>query len=187
MSGLETRWLVLLAAIFGLALLGCEMPADDDDDDNDDATGDDDDATGDDDDDDDVAEDCWGINLYGGGEGTYTISGGDDHEKYNFTMQENITHIVATVTWDEETRGEWIFGLDVGEGTCPDFGTLWSANEGGGGEVITDVYPEDVPGGPLVFPNGANTFIHLGVQNPAEHEVGDSIDFQIAVELCQPE
>lgn len=186
MRGLEMRWLVLLSTILGLALLGCEMPADDDDDDNDDATGDDDDddsAT----DDDDVAEDCWEINLYGGGEGTYTVSGGDDHEKYSFTMQENITHAIATLTWDDETRGEWIFGLDVGEGTCPDYGTLWATAESGGGEVVTHVYAGDLPGEPQVFPNGANTFVHLGVQNPAEHEVGDSVDFQVSIELCQPE
>ncbi len=187
MGTFETRWMVVLAALLGLALCGCELPADDDDDDNDDAADDDDDddATGDDDT--DVSEDCWSINLYGGGEGTYTITGGDDHEKYNFTMQENVTHIIATLTWDDETRGAWLFGLDVGEGTCPDYGTLWNTNEAGGGEVVTHVYPEDLPGGGQVFPEGANTFIHLGVANPADHEVGDTCDFQLAVQLCQPE
>ena len=179
----DLRWLVILVAALGLALSGCEVPADDDDDDDDDTAADDDSA----DDDDDVAEDCWSISLYSGGEGTYTISTGDDHQKYAFTMQEGITHLIATLTWEDETRDEWIFGLDVGEGTCPDNGTLWAANEGGGGEVVTHAYPDDVPGSPQVFPANANIFAHIGVQNPGALEVGDSCDFQIAVELCQPE
>ncbi len=187
MGGFEMRWLVLLAAILGLALLGCEVPADDDDDDDNDAS-DDDDATDDDDDDDtEVPEDCWSVNLSGGGEGTYTVTGGDDHDKFNVTMQDDISHIIATMTWDDEARGAWIFGVDVGEGTCPDHGTVWASAEGGGGEVVTHVYPEDVSGEPLVFPSGANTFIHLGMLNPAEHEVGDSVDYAVTLELCQPE
>jgi len=186
-------WLIAMIAGLGLLVLGCEAGSDDDDDDAadddaaDDDVADDDDAADDDSaEDDDTSmppEDCYDVVLPEDGVGTYTVSGGDSHQKYNFSMEPGVTHIKATVTW-EAGRTEWDMELAVGTGVCPDNGTEWAVNNDTAGEVVTHVYAEDL--GFKAFTNGASIFAHVGALNEGDHEMGDAVDFDVDVEYCAP-
>ena len=184
-------WLAVLTLALGLVLMGC--PADDDDDDvadddvADDDVADDDSATDDDVADDDTAastEDCWDVALDADGEGTYTHSFGESHERYSYYSEDGVAHIVATLYWDEDSRGDWEFSLDVGQGTCPDNGTEWADNSGDTGEVVTDVWATDL--GQDTFTPGQALFVHMGLANESDHEFGDSMDYNIDVKFCAP-
>jgi hypothetical protein len=180
-NGLHKMLIALIAAL-GLALVGCPTaPADDDDDD--DAS--DDDVADDDTGDDDTVpeEDCWDVYLSMDGVATYENTDGDDHVRYSVSMTEDVVHVIAKVTWDEEERTEWEFGIDVGEGTCPDNGIRWAGSTGTGGEVVVDVYADDI--GEEVFPLGVNMFAHVRVENEADFEIGATMEFDVDVQFCQ--
>jgi hypothetical protein len=187
MTNSNWLWLLGLIAALGFALGGCPADTDDDDsaDDDDDDAADDDAADDDAGDDDSQAEDCWTQVLSPAGEGcTYTYSSTlDDHLKHNFTMPDDIVHVIATLTW-QNARADWQFAVDVGEGTCPDSGTTWLGNYGHEGEVIVDLRPSDLPGAPEVFPAGANTFTHIGLINEVDHVDGDECGYDVTVEVC---
>jgi len=177
--------LIALIAAMGLALMGCPTaPADDDDDDVADDDVADDDTEGDDDTSEPV-EDCWDVYLTGQGEDTYVNTEGDDHVRYAMTMGEDVVHFIATVRWDAEERTEWEFGIDVGQGTCPDNGIRWGGETGTSGEVTVSVYADDI--GEEFFPDGANVFAHVRVENEHELEIGESMDFDVDVQYCQYE
>jgi len=183
-------WLLGLIAALGFVFTGCPADTDDDDSaDDDDAADDDaaDDDAADDDagDDDSEAEDCWTMMLTPSGEGcTYNYSSTEDsHLKHNFTMPEDIVHVITTLTW-ENPRADWQFALDVGEGTCPHSGTTWLGNYGSEGEVVVDLHPEDLPDAPEVFPAGANIFNHIALINEVDHVTGDQCDYDLIVEVC---
>ena len=185
-------WLIAMIAGLGLLALGCEGGSDDDDAADDDDAGDDDVADDDDAADDDSAgddddtmppEDCYEVALPDDGVGTYTISAGDSHERFSFSMDAGVSHMKATVTWDAG-RTEWDMELATGTGVCPDNGTEWAAEHATDGVVVTHVYSEDL--GFSSFTNGASIFAHVGALNEGDHEMGDSVAFDVDVEYCAP-
>ena len=177
MTRTNWMWLLCLIAALGFATAGCTTATDDDDD-----SADDDDAG---DDDSMPAEDCWTQVLSpSGDDGTYTFDPTVDHHmKHNFTMQEDIVHMIATMTWTED-RGDWQFGVDVGEGTCPHSGTTWLGDFGNEGEIVVDVRASDLAGSPDTFPVGANVFNHIQLINETDHTTGDSVGYDLVVEVC---
>ena len=190
-SRITFAWLAVLA--LGLVLTGCPAGDDDDDDVSDDDVSDDDvsddDSATDDDDvsDDDTAasnEDCWDVPLDGDGVGTYTHSVGESHERYGYYSEAGVAHIVAYLFWDEESRGDWEFSLEVGQGSCPDNGTEWATSSNDAGEVVTEVWATDL--GQDTFTPGQVLFVHMGLVNTADHSLGDSVDYDIDVKFCAP-
>ena len=178
MSKATMFWMILAAALLW-AMTGCETDTSDDDDAADDDAADDDAA----DDDTEPTEECNTINLSPlGDNGTYYT--GEEHTRHSFDFEENVHHLIATLTWDVAVGAT--FGLDVGEGTCPDNGTNWETVEGDTGEVVMNLYAaENDFVDDEFFPETAG-FVHVNLLNDAEYEPGVAIDYSVVMEFCNP-
>ena len=155
-------------------------PADDEGADDDVA---DDDVTDDDVADDDVADDdtaagCWTVDL-GDGSGSYTHALGSS-EGFEFPMDSGVSVLVATLTWASDEV--WDFSLSVGARTCHD--VQWATAHGDSGEVVLEIIASDTPGSPSTFPIGLNTYADIKLHDSGDHEVGDAVDYEFTVELC---
>jgi hypothetical protein len=152
-----------------------------DDDAADDDTGEqpDDDAADDDaaDDDDTVAA-CWAADL-GAGAGTYSHSLGAV-EGYEFPMDSDVARLTATLTWASDAV--WEFSVAMGARTCHD--VLWVDAHGDTGEVILEIQASETPGAPPSFPIGIATYADITLLDSDGHEVGDEVDYEFTVELC---
>ena len=124
-------------------------------------------------------EDCQDVNFPAGSSGSYTVCTGDDLVKHHFYMPADTTHLVVTSTWDTD----WVMAADVGVGTCPHQGTSYISESGNSGLTI-DLYAADVDEYGDSFVENEQWFVHLGVESGASN--GDTADYDIAVQACQP-
>lgn len=111
-----------------------------------------------------------------GNDGTITIVWGlDNDKKHHWDMPDEMTRVVATLSWTEEN---WNLEFSTGTGECPHNGEALASATSSDGYIIVQY---DAPTGYL---ETGQWFVHIKTLNEDEH-MAETCDYEITVTICQ--